>query len=161
MNMKNPLSFQLNVDDFVPASKEEKESLSQMRPSIGFWKDAMRRLRKNPVAMVCFWIIVVIMILAFIVPEFYPYKYEEQIKYSTYLAPFEFSEVEQARIDDIISDRYAPVPVTTDMDALIRHALDQNFVPVVDDLERKTFMGIITRRAMLAYFVDKCTDSAP
>lgn len=99
MNMKNPLSFQLNVDDFLPASKEEKESLSQMRPSIGFWKDAMRRLRKNPVAMVCFWIIVVIMILAFIVPEFYPYKYEEQIKYSTYLAPFEFSEVEQARID--------------------------------------------------------------
>lgn len=70
-------------------------------------------------------------------------------------------DLEQARIDDIISDRYAPVPVTTDMDALIRHALDQNFVPVVDDLERKTFMGIITRRAMLAYFVDKCTDSAP
>ena len=70
-------------------------------------------------------------------------------------------DLEQARIDDIISDRYAPVPVTTDMDALIRHALDQNFVPVVDDLERKTFMGIITRRAMLAYFVDKSTDSAP
>ena len=70
-------------------------------------------------------------------------------------------DLEQARIDDVISDRYAPVPITTDMEDLIHHALEQNFVPVVDDLERKTFMGIITRRTMLAYFVDQSTERAP
>ena len=62
-------------------------------------------------------------------------------------------DLEQARIDDIISARYAPVPITTDMEDLVNHALEQNFVPVVDD--RDMFMGIITRRTMLAYFVEK------
>ena len=63
-------------------------------------------------------------------------------------------DLEQARIDDIISARYAPVPITTDMEDLVNHALEQNFVPVVDD--RDMFMGIITRRSMLAYFAEKC-----
>ena len=70
-------------------------------------------------------------------------------------------DLEQARIDDIISSRYAPVPITTDMEDLIRHALEQNFVPVVDDLDRKTFMGIITRRSMLAYFVEHGAEGDP
>ncbi len=99
MSMKNPLSFQLKAEDFLPASNEEKESLAQMRPSIGFWKDAMRRIRKNRIAMVCLVFIVLIFILSFIVPSFYPYSYEQQIKGATYLDPFEFSEDEQARID--------------------------------------------------------------
>jgi oligopeptide transport system permease protein len=46
MNVKN-ISFQLKVDDFLPATDEEKQSLVQMRPSISFWKDALRRLRKT------------------------------------------------------------------------------------------------------------------
>ena len=31
---KNPLSLQLNVDDFLPASQEEKQSLVVMRDSV-------------------------------------------------------------------------------------------------------------------------------
>lgn len=51
---KNPLSFQLdlNPDDFLPASEEEKQSQVIMRESVSFWKDGFRRLRKNKVAMV-------------------------------------------------------------------------------------------------------------
>ena len=77
----NPLSMQLdlNPDDFLPASKEEKESLVVMRDSVSFWKDGMRRLRKNKVAMVSLVVIVIIMIFSFIVPSFYPYTYEQQI----------------------------------------------------------------------------------
>ena len=73
---KNPLSFQLklNPDDFLPATEEEKESLVVMRDSVSFWKDGFRRLRKNKVAMVCLFIIIVVMIFAFIVPAFYPYS---------------------------------------------------------------------------------------
>ena len=96
---KNPLSFQLDTDAFLPATQEEKESLVQMRPRVSFWKDAMRRLMKNKVAIVCMVIIVIVAILAFIVPAFYPYRYDEQIKGARYLAPFQFSPEEQARID--------------------------------------------------------------
>ena len=42
---KNPLSLQLNVEDFAPASNDEKKSLVIMRESVNFWKDGMRRLR--------------------------------------------------------------------------------------------------------------------
>ena len=48
---KNPLSLQLNVEDFAPASNDEKKSLVVMRESVNFWKDGMRRLRKNKIAM--------------------------------------------------------------------------------------------------------------
>ena len=77
---KNPLSFQLklNPDDFLPATDEEKESLVVMRDSVSFWKDGFRRLRKNKVAMVCLFIIIIVMIFAFIVPAFYPYSYEHE-----------------------------------------------------------------------------------
>ena len=76
---KNPLSFQLklNPDDFLPATEEEKEGLVVMRDSVSFWKDGFRRLRKNKVAMVCLFIIIIVMIFAFIVPAFYPYSYEQ------------------------------------------------------------------------------------
>lgn len=46
MNKKFP-SLHLNADDFIPATKDEKESLVVMRDSVNFWADGMRRLRKN------------------------------------------------------------------------------------------------------------------
>ena len=51
---KNPLSLQLNAEDFLPASNEEKQSLVVMRESVNFWKDGIRRLKKNKIAMVSF-----------------------------------------------------------------------------------------------------------
>lgn len=96
---KNVLSMQLNVDDFVPASPEEKESLVIMRESVGFWKDGFRRFRKNKIAMTALAIVLIIMIFAFIVPAFYPYGYEEQLKGSERLGVMEYSASELERID--------------------------------------------------------------
>ena len=45
----NVLSFQLSVDDFLPASNSEKESLVIMRESVNFWQDGIRRFRKNKI----------------------------------------------------------------------------------------------------------------
>ena len=42
-----------------------------------------------------------------------------------------------------------PVRVTTTMHELVERASTQNFVPVVDD--KDTFIGIITRRAIIKY----------
>ena len=95
---KNPLSFQLNADDFLPASEEEKESLVIMRESVSFWKDSIRRLLKNKVAMVSLFFIVIIMIFSFIVPAFYPYSYSEQQKGAENLRPMTYSVSEQERM---------------------------------------------------------------
>ena len=93
----NPLSFQarINPEDFLPASNEEKQSLVIMRESVGFWKDGLRRLKKNRVAMVSLVVIIIIMIFSFVVPSFYPYSYAQQIRGSEHLAPFEYSETEK------------------------------------------------------------------
>ncbi len=98
---KNPLSMQLKLkpEDFLPASNEEKESLVVMRESVSFWKDGLRRLVKNKVAMVSLFIILLVMVFSFIVPSFYPYTYDQQIRGSESLAPMQYSEQEQARID--------------------------------------------------------------
>ncbi len=98
---ENPLSFQLKLkpEDFLPATEEEKQSQVIMRESVSFWKDGMRRLRRNKVAMVSLVVIIVVMIFSFIVPAFYPYTYKEQIKGANGLAPMEYSAEEQARID--------------------------------------------------------------
>lgn len=94
-----PFSMHLNADDFIPATQDEKQSLVVSRKSINFWADGMRRLRKNKIAMVSLAVILLIVIFAYILPNFWPYGYEQQIKYSENLAPFEYSETEQARID--------------------------------------------------------------
>lgn len=99
MTKKNPISFQLKIEDFLPATDAEKQSLTQLRPSVSFFKDALRRLGKNKVAMVSLAIILIVMIFSFVIPNFYPYKYEQQIKGSEYLKPLTYSQQEQARID--------------------------------------------------------------
>ena len=60
---KNPLSFQvdLNPEDFLPATEEEKQSQVVMRESVSFWKDGLRRLRRNPVAMVSLVVIILVL----------------------------------------------------------------------------------------------------
>lgn len=96
---KNILSAQLNVDDFLPADQSEKESLVVMRDSVSFWKDGMRRFGKNPIAMISLVVIIICMILAFIVPGFYPYDYKTQIRGSEDLGMMEHSESEMALME--------------------------------------------------------------
>ncbi len=100
MSNKNPLSLQLSVESFLPVQDSEKENMAVMRESVGFWKDGFRRLRKNPIAMISAIVLAIIMVLAFIVPSFYPYSYEEQIKYSENLSPMQYSEKELERMEN-------------------------------------------------------------
>lgn len=48
---------------------------------------------------------------------------------------------------------YKAVTVNTSMDQLIEAAMNQNFVPVVDD--RGIFIGIVRRQAIIRYCYDK------
>ena len=70
----------LNIpaDQFELVQKEDiKDEKFKTKP-IGFYKDAMQRLRKSRVSLVSFWIIMVIIILALVVPELTGYTYTEQ-----------------------------------------------------------------------------------
>ncbi len=96
---KNFLSFQLDPGLFEPASEAEKDQQRQMRESVSFMKDALRRLSRNRIAMICIFVIVLIALIAFIAPNFYPYSYTRQDVTAKYLRPFEYSAREQARID--------------------------------------------------------------
>lgn len=48
---------------------------------------------------------------------------------------------------------YKPVRADADMEDLIVRAMEQNFVPVIDD--RGNFIGIITRRDIISYCYEK------
>jgi len=56
----NPLSLQWSLEDFTPASVEDKESLVFMRESVSFWKDGLHRFRKNKIAMSALFIVFLI-----------------------------------------------------------------------------------------------------
>ncbi|MBP8690699.1 MAG: ABC transporter permease [Sedimentibacter sp.] len=107
MPKKNPLSFQLNLKDFEKATDEEKAQQVRMSESITFFKDGMRRLRKNKIAMTCLAILILITLIVTFVPMIYPYTYEQQLGVTqgkridkTYnnLKPFEYGETELERI---------------------------------------------------------------
>ena len=105
---KNPFSLQLNVDSFLPATDKEKEYMVQMRPASTFFKDGVKRLLKNKVATVSFFIIILIVLTSIFLPMFWPYGYDEQLGNTLYgvdasynnLGPFEYGETEQQRIAD-------------------------------------------------------------
>jgi oligopeptide transport system permease protein len=94
---KHGLTMQLDVSDFLPAREEEKQSLVQMRESVSFWREGMRRFKKNKLAVASLIIIICIFIFAFVLPGVYPYSYEQQIRGSENLAPMEYSEEELLR----------------------------------------------------------------
>ena len=95
---KFPISLHIDPDAFLPASPEEKESLVVMRDSVSFWKDGFRRLFRNKIAVVSLIVILIIVIFAYFLPSFWPYSYEQQIRGSENLAPFQYSEEEEARM---------------------------------------------------------------
>ena len=104
--------FHLSAEDFLPASSDEKQETVVMRESISFWKDALQRLVKRKVTMAAFIALVIVFVFAFIVPSFYPYTYDQQVRGSENLHPFEYSEQEQARIDK--GEDVPPHPFGTD-----------------------------------------------
>ncbi len=104
---KNPFSFHVDMDDFLPATEEEKAYMVQMRPSTTFFKDGMKRLLKNKIATISMIVIILITLAAIIIPFFWPYSYDTMLgvrpgkpvnpSYNN-LAPFEYGEKELERM---------------------------------------------------------------
>ncbi|MCX6098289.1 MAG: ABC transporter permease [Caldiserica bacterium] len=72
---------------FLPAPQSSEE-LQQFtgRPTT-YWSDAIRRIRRNKLAVVGFWIIVALLVVAVVGPMVSPYSYEEQDLENTFQSP--------------------------------------------------------------------------
>ncbi len=62
-----------NMFEFLPA--EEKKRNEIVRPSISYWQDAWRRLKKNKLAIISLIFIIIITLLAIAIPAFSKYDY--------------------------------------------------------------------------------------
>ena len=60
-------------------------------------------------------------------------------------------DLEHLHIRDILKeDTYPPVRITVTMNELMDSAMNQNFIPVTDDVG--SFIGIVTRKDIIRYF---------
>ncbi|WP_084766965.1 ABC transporter permease [Clostridium nigeriense] len=64
------LKYDLDIDKelFTPLNEEEKKFEEIVRPSVGYWADAWRRLKNNKVALFSLIMIVIVVLFAFLGP---------------------------------------------------------------------------------------------
>ncbi|SFP10226.1 CBS domain-containing protein [Oscillibacter sp. PC13] len=74
--------------------------------------------------------------------------------------PFSMKDMEHLKIRDILrGNNYPSVRITVSMEELLTSAMNQNFIPVVDDLGN--FTGIVTRKDIIRYFADQKDAAEP
>ncbi len=101
MPKKAPFSMQIDLSKFEKATEEEKRQQDVMSESTTFFKDSMRKLFKNPLAVFSIVVLVCIILLIIIAPKVVPYGYSEMLqvngvrdKTAQNLAPMTYSEKE-------------------------------------------------------------------
>lgn len=79
----------INFDDdlFCKVTRDESEAEKVVRPSISYWQDAWRRLKKNKVAIASMCFLVLMVLLCIIVPFIYPVPFEAQELVNTNQGP--------------------------------------------------------------------------
>ena len=105
MPKKQIFSAQIDLSKFEKATDEEKRQQDVMGESRTFFKDGMRKLMKNPLAVASIIVLICIILTIIIAPMIVPYRYDEILsvngkrdKGAKNLAPFTYSEAEQKLI---------------------------------------------------------------
>ena len=103
---KQVFSAQIDLKKFEKATDEEKKQQDVMSESTTFFRDGMRKLMKNPLAVLSLVLLAIILITIIVAPMIVPYKYEEIMsingkrdKGAKNLAPFTYSKMEQQYIE--------------------------------------------------------------
>ncbi|MFA6624815.1 MAG: ABC transporter permease [Bacilli bacterium] len=104
LGKKNPLSFQVDLTLLQRATEDEQAAADIKGKPSSFFKDGLVRLFHNPVALVSFIAIILVLIAVIVIPEVWPYSYDLQL--GTYysdgsynnLSPMEYGTAELARI---------------------------------------------------------------
>ena len=92
--------------DFAPATDEEKAQQEVMGESSTFFKDGIRRLMKNPLAVASLITLILIVAVILLAPLMIPYGYDEIIRVGgrrdkgmSNLSPMAYSEAEQTYME--------------------------------------------------------------
>ena len=108
---RRPLSLQLDLSKFSSemfekATDDEKRQQDVMSESTSFFKDGIRKLMKNPLAVGSLIVIALILIIIIVAPMIVPYGYDEILsvngvrdKGAKNLKPFTYSKLEQQYIE--------------------------------------------------------------
>ena len=91
---KNPFSAQMDLSKFEKASEEEKKQQDVMAQSSTFFRDGMKKLLRNPLAVLSLLILVFVIVLMIITVG------GQRDKAAANLKPFEYSEKEQAYMQE-------------------------------------------------------------
>ncbi len=109
---KRLLSTQLDLSkfsaaQFEAATDEEKRQQDVMSESTTFFKDGMKKLFRNPLAVASLIVLFCIILTIVVAPMIVPYRYEEILsvngrrdKGAKNLAPFTYSQMEQKYIEE-------------------------------------------------------------
>ena len=104
---KNPLSAQVDLSKFAPATEEEKRQQDVMSKSTTLFRDGMKKLMRNPLAVMSLILLFIILVTIIVAPLIVPYSYDDMItingkrdKGAKNLAPFTWSQAEQKYIDE-------------------------------------------------------------
>ncbi|MBQ9613864.1 MAG: ABC transporter permease [Lachnospiraceae bacterium] len=104
---KLALSLQLDPAKFERATDEEKRQQDVMAESTTFFKDGMRRLLRNPLAIISISILLIVILSMAIIPSVVPYSYEQIItvngkrdKKAANMKPMQYSEMEQQYMEE-------------------------------------------------------------
>ncbi|MCL4424415.1 MAG: ABC transporter permease [Firmicutes bacterium] len=79
--------MELTRELFAPQSAAEGQAEAIHRPSLTYWQDAWRRLKKNKMAMAGLVVLTIMSLMAIIGPHMTPYSYSDQDLQSTVQPP--------------------------------------------------------------------------
>ena len=113
MPKKNLFSSQINLSKFKPADEDEKRQKEVMSESTTFFKDGMKKLMRNPLAVGSIIVLLVLVVTIIVAPMIVPYGYEEinnvdgrRDRTASNLGPFQYSETEQQWMEETGESRF-------------------------------------------------------
>lgn len=113
MPKKNLFSSQINLNKFKLASEDEKRQKEVMSESTTFFKDGMKKLMRNPLAVGSIIVLVILILTIIVAPMIVPYGYEEinnidgrRDRTASNLGPFQYSETEQQWMEETGESRF-------------------------------------------------------
>lgn len=113
MPKKNLFSSQINLNKFKLASEDEKRQKEVMSESTTFFKDGMKKLMRNPLAVGSIIVLAVLILTIIVAPMIMPYGYEEinnidgrRDRTASNLGPFQYSETEQQWMEETGESRF-------------------------------------------------------
>ncbi|MCH4172252.1 MAG: ABC transporter permease [Lactobacillus sp.] len=111
-------NVKITPDSFKPANNQDNTQKEEIQaPSLTFFQDAVRRLKQNKVAVVAFWVLAVMIIIALLAPVIAPHNPNTQnVNYANLPPKIGSGNIPgftgKGEVAGVVSDRYAAAGVS-------------------------------------------------